>query len=104
MESERVIAQLRIYTVNKGQMDSWLKTFKEEVAPLVKQHGMGIAGTWVDRERERFVWIRTYQDEADIEKKESAFYNSPEWKQIVDRVRGHLARREISVIEPVDTP
>ena len=95
-----MVSQLRIYTINKGQMDSWLKVFKEELVPLLKKHEIQIDGTWVDSERERFIWIRTFLDPADLERKEAAFYNSPEWKAKVDRVRGHLARREITVIHP----
>jgi len=96
-----MISQLRIYTVNKGQMDSWLTVFKEELIPLLKKHGIDIEGTWVDAARERFVWIRAFENQADLEAKEAAFYGSAEWKAKADRVRGYLARREVTLIEPV---
>ena len=36
----------------------------------------------------------------DIKVKEDAFYGSDWWKENMPTVRGHLARREITVIEP----
>tara|TARA_B100001013_G_C24374685_1_gene349618 strand:- start:104 stop:415 length:312 start_codon:yes stop_codon:yes gene_type:complete len=96
-----MIGQLRIYTVNKGMMDSWLKLFKEEIAPYVKEMGMGIETAWVNEEHSQFIWIRTYEDKSDIEVKEKAFYGSEWWEQNVGRIRGHLAHRDITVIEPI---
>ena len=95
-----MVGQLRIYTINAGMMDSWLKLFKEEIVPRVKEAGMGIQTTWVNQERTQFIWIRTYDSIEDIEVKEAAFYGTDFWKANVDRIRGHLAQREIVVIEP----
>jgi hypothetical protein len=95
-----LISQLRIYTINKGQMDSWLKAF-EGLKPLLAEHGIQVDGTWVDEENERFIWVRSFEDQADLEKKEAAFYGSGKWLAGVDHVRSHLARRDITVISPV---
>ena len=96
-----LISQLRIYTINKGQMDSWLKVFNEDLRPLLAEHEIPVDGTWVDAENERFVWVRSFADQADLEKKEAAFYGSTWWLANVDHVRSHLARRDITVINPV---
>ena len=95
-----MVGQLRIYTINAGMMDSWLKLFKEEIAPRVKEAGMGIQTAWVNQERMQFIWIRTYDSIEDIEVKEAAFYGTDFWKANVDRIRGHIAHREMVVIEP----
>ncbi len=95
-----LISQLRVYTINRGQMDSWLKAF-EGLKPLMEEHGIQIDGTWVDEENERFIWVRSFEDQADLERKEAAFYGSEQWLAGVDHVRGHLARRDITVISPV---
>ena len=29
-----MISQLRIYTINRGMMDSWLKLFEEHIRPI----------------------------------------------------------------------
>ncbi len=94
-----MISQLRVYTVNKGQMDSWLREF-EALRPLLAKHGIRVDGTWVDAESERFIWVRSFEDEADLEAKEAAFYGDPQWLAGVDRVRSHLAHREITLVKP----
>lgn len=94
-----MISQLRIYSINRGQMDSWLKAF-EGLRPLLVKHGIQVDGTWTDAENERFIWVRSFADEADLARKEEAFYSDPEWLAMVDHVRSHLARRDITVIRP----
>jgi hypothetical protein len=95
-----MIGQLRVYTINKGMMEGWLKLFKQEIVPRLGDAGIGVHTVWVDQEHEQFIWIRTFGDRAEIEAKEAAFYGSDWWKTNVERVRGHLARREVTVIEP----
>ena len=95
---DALISQLRIYTINRGQMDSWLNTFNNDLRPLLAEHGIKVDGSWVDEENERFVWIRSFEDQTDLERKEAAFYGSAQWLANVDHVRSHLARRDITVI------
>ena len=47
-----MVGQLRIYTINKGMMDSWLKLFHEVIAPKTLEFGMGIQSAWTDEENE----------------------------------------------------
>ncbi len=60
-----MLAQLRIYTINKGQMDAFLKHFEEVVRPLHEKVGLPIASTYVNRPQSEFIWVRTFTDEAD---------------------------------------
>ena len=96
-----MIAQLRVYTINLGQMDAWLKIFHAEAMPLIRKHGMDVDGMWTDLPRERFIWFRTYQDEADMERRDAAFYGDPEWLKLMDRIRAHEAHREITIVRQV---
>ena len=81
-------------------MDSWLKLFHEEIVPRTVEAGITVETVWTNSEKSQFIWIRSYGDsEADIETKEAAFYGSEWWAANVDRVRGHLAHREIIQIE-----
>ena len=99
-----MIAQLRIYTINRGQMDAWLEIFRDEAMPLIRKHGMGVDGMWTDLPRERFIWFRTYEDEADMERKDAAFYGDPVWLDLMDRIRVHEAHRDITVVQAVAPP
>ena len=68
-----MVGQLRIYTINEGMMDSGLKLFKEEIAPMVIETGMGVETAWISEDRSKFIWIRTYEDIPDIEEPNEVF-------------------------------
>ena len=68
-----MLSQIRIYTINKGQMDAFLKHFKESIVGVHEKIGVPIIGTFVNRPQNEFIWIRTYKDEADREAKGKAF-------------------------------
>ena len=68
-----MIAQIRIYTINRGELDAFLEHFQRDVMRLHEQIGCPIAGVYVNRPQNEVVWIRTYTDEADREAKTKAF-------------------------------
>ena len=96
------LAHLRTYTIKEGQMDSWLKLFKEKLIPLLDEHDIKVEGTWVSEDETQFIWVRSYgETEAELEAKEAAFYGSDWWVANVDYVRGHLTERDIKRIQSV---
>jgi len=68
-----MLSQIRIYTINKGEMDAFFKHFKEEIMPVHERIGVPIVGTWVNRPQNEFVWVRSYKDKVDLEAKTKAF-------------------------------
>ena len=68
-----MISQIRIYTINKGEMDNFLKHFKNDIIPLHEKIGVPIVGTWVNRPQNEFIWVRNYKDKADVEAKTKEF-------------------------------
>ena len=66
-------AQVRIYTINRGEMDAFLKHFEVEVIPLHERVGWPIVASWVNPQQNEFIWIRTHVDEQDLEAKTKAF-------------------------------
>src|SRR5580765_4814187 len=64
---------VRIYTINKGEMDNFLKYLKEDIVPLHEKIGVPIVGTWVNRPQSEFIWVRTYKDKAEMEAKNKEF-------------------------------
>ncbi len=93
--------QLRTYTVNRGMMDQWVQHFNDIIVPLQRKYGMPVEGAWVNEDQNQFVWIRSFQDASEVESKEAAFYASPEWTQIVDHTRSHLARIQVEPMHSV---
>ncbi|MEE8518880.1 MAG: NIPSNAP family protein [Dehalococcoidia bacterium] len=96
-----MISQLRIYTINRGMMDQWVKVFTETLIPMQEKHGIKIDGMWVNEGRNQFIWIRSFADAQEMEAKRfSAF---PEWAGVRDHVLSHLAREDVQVMESVAT-
>jgi len=73
-----MISQLRLYTINKGKLDDFVKAWAEGVYPLRLKHGFNIEAAWVIKERNEFVWILTYDGPEDWATQEAAYYASPE--------------------------
>ena len=66
-------AQIRIYTINKGELDNFIKHFKEETKPIHDKVGWPVVAYWVNRPQNEFIWIRTHADAADLAAKTQAF-------------------------------
>ena len=93
-------SQLRIYTVNRGMMDQWVKLFTETIVPMQEKHGIKIEGMWVSEDSTQFIWIRSFANLEDMKAKEAAFYGSQEWNAIMDQARSHIARAVVQIMEP----
>ena len=96
-----MISQLRTYTVNKGQMDQWVKHFNEVLMPLIREQDITLDGVWVSEDKTQFIWIRTFEDAEDMSKKEAALWGTAKWGSIVDYTRSFLARQTVKIMEPV---
>jgi hypothetical protein len=71
-----MLAQIRLYTINRGEMDAFLKHFKDEVLPLHEKIGLPVVSTYVNRPQNEFIWVRTFTDEADRDAKQKAFQDA----------------------------
>src|SRR6184192_3068278 len=47
-------AQIRIYTINKGELDNFIKHFKEETKPIHDKVGWPVVASWVNRPQNEF--------------------------------------------------
>ena len=98
-----MVSQLRIYTINRGMMDSWIKVFDEHLRPLHSKMGMPVERTWVNADRTEFIWVRNFKSVKDMEEIEAAYFDTPERKALGDLPSSHIAKIEARVIEPVLT-
>jgi hypothetical protein len=92
-----MLSQIRIYTINKGEMDAFLKHFKEEIAPVHERIGLPIVGTWVNRPQNEFIWVRNFTDAADREAKGKAFQAEVAAAGI--KLGGNVAKMEVRDVE-----
>ncbi len=94
-----MVSQLRIYTINRGMMDSWLKLFHEHLKPNHEKYGIPIEASWVNADRTEFIWVRSFDSVEAIPVKEAEYYASPERKALGDQPQVHIARTEVRVVE-----
>jgi antibiotic biosynthesis monooxygenase (ABM) superfamily enzyme len=100
-----MVTQVRIYTVNGGMLDSWVKHFNEMIVPTSAKYGIRVLGAWVNRPQNEFIWVRTFDNEATLKKYE----DSSERAAYLPVNRQHLAKTEFRNVEealrtPVGTP
>ncbi len=93
-------SQLRMYTINRGMMDEWVKLFTQTLLPMQEKHGIKIEGMWVSEDNTQFIWIRSFTNSEDVKAKEAAFYGSPDWNAVMDHARSHIARMVVQTMEP----
>ena len=101
---QEMVAQLRTYTINRGMMDSWLKVFDEEIRPIHDKIGMPVSNTWVNADRNEFIWVRNFNSVGEIAEKEAAYFASDERQALGDKPTSHIAKIEVKVIEGVLEP
>jgi hypothetical protein len=92
-----MLSQIRIYTINKGEMDNFLQHFKNDIIPIHERIGVPIVGTWVNRAQNEFIWVRSYKDKADFEAKGKAFQS--EVAKAGVKLGGNVAKMEVREVE-----
>ena len=97
-----MLSQIRIYTINKGEMDAFLKHFKDEIMVLHERIGLPIAGAWVNRAQNEFIWVRNYADKADLEAKGKAFQAEVAKSGI--KLGANVAKMEVREVEVAFSP
>jgi hypothetical protein len=90
--------QLRSYRVRNGEMDEWLREWRELVYPLRLAHGFLVVGAWVNRDQDRFVWIVGHDY---LERADSAYYASPQRIAMDPDPARHLVETETVALEPI---
>ena len=93
-------AQIRIYTINRGELDNWLTHFREETLPLHESVGWPVVAMWVNRPQNEVIWIRTHKDAADLEAKTKAFREGAAARGI--QLGGTVAKMEVREVESAD--
>jgi len=97
VEAEQMQAQIRMYTINKGELETFIKHFTEETKPLHDKIGWPVVASWVHRRQNEFIWIRTHEDAADLEVKTKAFRREVEAAGIT--LGTSVAKMEVREVE-----
>ena len=97
-----MLAQMRIYTINRGAMDDFLEHFKNETMPLHESIGWPIVATWINRPQNEFIWVRTHSDAQDLEAKVNAFREGAAARGI--QLGTNVAKMEVREVEVAFVP
>ena len=92
-----MLAQIRLYTINRGEMDYFLKHFETEVMALHKQANWPIVSTFVNRPQNEFIWVRTHKDASDLEAKTKAFQEARAANNVT--LGANVAKMEVREVE-----
>jgi len=95
------ISQLRMYTIQEGCMNEWIKGWSEGVVPLRRKHGFRIDGAWVAKDKNMFVWILSYDGPEDWKEKNEAYYDSAERKALQPDPARLIVKIEEMLLSPV---
>ncbi len=75
------LIEVRTYRLKPGFSDQFVVAFQVAL-PLVRESGMDVVAFGrSDHEHESFYLIRAYDDRAQLEAQQSAFYSSEAWRQ-----------------------
>ena len=85
-----MIFELRMYHIQPGQRDAYVKRFEEEVIASQVAKGVVIVGSFVGlQDEDQFVWIRRFDSEEARER-----FNSTRLRTVRRDIRDDADRRE----------
>tara|TARA_Y100001960_G_C14253618_1_gene624116 strand:- start:65 stop:358 length:294 start_codon:yes stop_codon:yes gene_type:complete len=94
-----MIQELRIYRLHPGKLNAFLVQFKK-AKHFMKKYGVTFEDAWINPDRkDEFVWMRSFTSTKARDKAIEAYYSSPEWLAIVDRIRPLIKRREVRLLK-----
>jgi hypothetical protein len=93
--------QLRVYTINRGQLQQFTEEWKHKILPLRMQHGFQVGGAWTIEATNQFVWLLSYGGPEAWEEKDQAYYSSAEREAMDPNPARLIARAEHYIVERV---
>src|SRR5436305_1714908 len=76
--------ELRIYQINEGKMDAWLKLFQSTVVPTHEAEGIKVLAGWRDDEKNQFVWMRDLVSDERVDRLVQKLTADPAMKPAAD--------------------
>ncbi|MBF6593434.1 MAG: NIPSNAP family protein [Thermaceae bacterium] len=93
--------QLRIYTINKGQLEQFALEWSQKLKPLREKIGFRVLGAWTVADTNQFVWIMALDDAQHWERLDAAYFASQERKTMQPDPGRLIARMENHFVDVV---
>jgi len=75
------LLEIRSYELKPGTRDEYDRLFREEAAPLLRRFDIDVVAVGPSAgDPNGYFLIRAFDDVADRQRREDAFYASPEWR------------------------
>lgn len=97
-----VTSQLRVYAVLPGQMEAFVRVFREQIVPARRALGYRIEGAWRDDDEGVFAWVVSYDGPDSWDDREAAYYASPERAGMDPPPTVFLRSQETRLMRPVE--
>ena len=86
-----MVSQLRMYRAKEGELDAFVREWRETILPLRLRFGFTVEGVWVIPPKGEFIWILSYDGPEGFEARDAAYYASAERKAVTPDPARHLA-------------
>ena len=93
-----MISELRRYRIKPDRLDSWLAFFATAAREQVRL-GIRVEYVGVDRETATFIWLRSFDDEADRVGQKDRFYGSDWWNEREAYAMDHVLEYEVTFLD-----
>ncbi len=93
--------QMRIYTINKGELEQFVQEWAEKIRPLREKIGFQVYGAWINEATNQFIWLMGYEGSEAWEDRDQAYFNSPERKAMQPDPARLIARTEHYFVKSV---
>ena len=101
-----MIYELRQYRVKKGKMRQWVKLMEEQIMPFQVSRGMAVPAMFTaSKEKDLFVWLRRFRNEAERKRLYREVYEHEHWKKVIlPKIEALLYMKKIAVTDMEPTP
>ena len=93
------VIEVRVYKVAEGKMDEWERFFHNKLIEPQEKAGIKVLNAYRTLEDENlFVWSRQFSSKANMQKERAAFYQSDQWKKVLQpelKQKGLIEKVEI---------
>lgn len=84
MVSHPRVYELRMYTPHEGRFDALLARFRDHTVRIFQKHGMTNIAYWIDRDRERLIYLLAYPSAHFREESWMEFRLDREWQAVAE--------------------
>jgi len=93
--------QIRINTIMEGELSNFVKEWSNTIKPLRIKIGFQISNSWIDKEKNKFIWILKLKYDDDWERLDNKYYNSEERKSMTPNPARNITEMKCYFIDEV---